>query len=173
VKHFLQIIIVSLILVFNTIPSESQTSKVNLNSITQKTKEISALEYLNLSEEAKKKQNIIPPNLDYPEPPVKTEMDFYKLLFKMVIATTVAVVFILMIFLILKKKGGFGYNKQMRILDQFQFMPGKSIHIVELYGKILILGTSGDNITLLSEVNDLEEKKQIKLDVSQKKQIKK
>jgi flagellar biogenesis protein FliO len=110
---------------------------------------------------------------DYSEPPIKNDIDFYKLLFKMFFATVFVVAIILAIFVFLSKKGSLIRNRNMSLLDQFQFAPGKFVYLVEIYGKLFILGVSGDNITMISEITSIEEKRYIKLEVSQKKKIKK
>jgi flagellar biogenesis protein FliO len=52
------------------------------------------------------------------------------------------------------------------VLERFQFAPAKHLYIVEIYRRILVLGVSGDNITVLTEIDTEEEKSEIHLKIS-------
>lgn len=103
---------------------------------------------------------------DYPAPPIRESSDFFGLMLRMAFALGVTVALIVAIGWFLKGKIKGSVSRRMQVLDQFSFAPGKQVYLLQVYGRLLVVGSSGDRMVRLAEITDPDEKKEILLDVS-------
>lgn len=103
---------------------------------------------------------------DYPAPPIRESGDFFGLMLRMLIALGFTVTLIVATGWFLKGRIRKNVSRSMQVLDQFSFAPGKQVHLLQVYGRLLIVGSSGDRMVRLAEITDPDEKKEILLSVS-------
>lgn len=94
-----------------------------------------------------------PPADAGPAPPTDGA-SFLRLLGKMIAATAVAALLVVLLARFLNRARAWSAHGHIRVLDRAPLGGGRMVHLVKVHGKLIVVGSAGDSIAPLSEFTD-------------------
>ncbi|MFA5479982.1 MAG: flagellar biosynthetic protein FliO [Candidatus Muiribacteriota bacterium] len=87
--------------------------------------------------------------------------EFRSYVIKFFFVTVIIVGAILFIFFYMKRKNPQSFKSNIKIIENYGIGNGKSIMIVKVLEELLVIGISGNNITLLTKITDTDTIKEV------------
>lgn len=98
-----------------------------------------------------------PLNLNQPEPQVVEQPSMFWLFIKLVVSLAFIVGLTYLTVKVARRKLTYSSAGEfIRVLDQHAFAMNKGVYITEVAGRVYVLGVTDHNITILSEVDDVQ-----------------
>lgn len=98
------------------------------------------------------------------ETPIPDGATFLRLLAKMLVATAVAALLVVLLARFLNRARSLSALGHIRVLDRAALAANKTVWLVQVHGKLLVVGTAGESIAPLSEFTDPEQIRSILLE---------